>query len=134
MKQKVIDYLSNYCVSERNITKGYVIARYLEISQVDLREHIKALRMDGYIIGATNRGYYLPTKEEHFKAVRYSENKTISHIETNVMQRPTFILELYKKLNELKKTLPEAIHGQIGFDESGNFVEVDLYGGSKNEN
>lgn len=128
MRLKLLEYLKNNATGKENAVKGNVLEAIFDLTPSKVRGHIKDLRMDqDLIIGATNKGYYIPREEEHLEAVRYAENKTISHLETTIKQRPSFILRVYKRLNELKENLPEAVHKQLKFDDDYGIIVVDKY-------
>lgn len=116
----LLDYLKENAIGKENAISGDKLAEMMSLSKPNLRKEIKKIRVNqDIVIGSCRYGYYIPLEEEYKDAVKFQESKTLSHIETCVVQRPEFILELYSFLNHLNKTVDKTIQNQVQMKLTG---------------
>lgn len=129
----ILNYLKENAIGLENAISSKLLSAHFGISKQMLRYRIRNIRKNQEIVIGSNikTGYYIPLQKEKDEALRYAENKTLSELETRIIQNPEFVLKAFKTINETLKTTDKAPQGQIKMKLSGYENEIVNYFGDK---
>lgn len=114
---QVLNYLKRKALGSQNKITGNELMLVFDLNNTSqVRKIINKLRNDPTIhvkIGSDSKGYYIPTKEEELRSIKYKMNRTIGEIETMLNMYPPAAEMLHRVIGFINKSTDKSTQGQM---------------------
>ena len=131
---EIYNYLKGYHVGSHKAISYEELCDKFQMNDREMREsieRIKRFKFSFVVIGSSDNGIFIPTRQERAMATAKYKQTAMSYVENQVANDPATLNDFYVLLNELKEKYPAPVQGQVQASFDGNKKEDVNYVGDK---